>query len=462
MFHRKLTTLLLLVALFATGVGVLLSVASVWVQIPTRWRASMPDTQRVTLPAVSGQIPATDLGLVDLGTRAGVIEVRADEEAGGTALVRYTARRAASGPDEASARASAAALQPVATIEGSELRLEVVVDEEALGDVSRGRVDWQVSVPAGMALRVHSIAGDIQLTGGLGAVEVDGRAGRVDVQQTRGPLLVRSRFGDVRVEGHRGALVVTSTGGSVSLFHVTAEGAVARARTELGALSASQVSADGLDLFTATGRLSAEELRASGPITLESRFGGLEVERVVARALTARSRGGSIRVDTGELSGSLKVDGGSGDVFVSGVEAGSFELRSDHGRQELVGAAGPVRMASQGGDLGLTTSRSVAPELRSVAGDIRFEGPWRGGGESPRGFWSNFGDVRVSIPESVDADVTLESRFGEIHDELRLEDRRVEPGRVRGRLGAGGPSLEIRSTGGDLWLQPWRPSSREG
>ncbi len=88
------------------------------------------------------------------------------------------------------------------------------------------KVDYEVTVPAGTALRINTISGDLDLSGLGGAITAKTVSGDVLLSALTGAVTVRSVSGDVKLNNLSGSAVdATSVSGDVDLSWPTAKGA---------------------------------------------------------------------------------------------------------------------------------------------------------------------------------------------------------------------------------------------
>jgi DUF4097 and DUF4098 domain-containing protein YvlB len=178
----------------------------------------------------------------------------------------------------------------------SRTRIEARVSESVLRLEPRGAgsmgawggvVDYELTVPAQMALELQGIGGDVRIEG------------------TRGDISVNTIEGDIAVQGGSGSLVLTTVNGAIRV-------AGARGRVEARAVS------DDVELTDVQGEVAAETV--SGDLTLLG---------VDARRLEAQTVSGDVRFD-----GTIRPDGNysllthSGDITVAVAEGASATFRT--------------------------------------------------------------------------------------------------------------------------------------
>lgn len=253
-------------------------------------------------------------------------------------------------------------------------------------------VSYTLRVPARLALDLNSDFGAVEASGAAGAVKARTANGSITLRDARGGVEARSDFGAVeatRIEG--GARLETANG------HVTAHDCNGDlwARSDFGAIEATHVSGS-LDAKTANGQITARDV--GGAVRASSDFGAVEVS-----GSGAADRDVDLRTANGQVS------------FQGG--AARLTGKSDFGAVEADLNAAPRECS-------LTTSN---------------------------------GSITLTLPARPDADVTAQSANGSI-DAAGLHDPQAvstneEHTEWRGRLGAGGHPVTLRTDFGSITVQ---------
>ncbi len=178
-------------------------------------------------------------------------------------------------------------------------------------------------------------------------------------------------------------------------------------------------------------------------------------------ALDLRTHGGDVRVDgiTGDVS--LRTSGG--DASVTRI-VGPIELVSSGGNLEIEHVDGDVRAKTSGGNV---TLRDVFGEIstRSSGGELNIDGvdgavDLRSSGGStsvlflgdPEGeIRGSGGSIEVLFREGARCELDARSSGGDIVLDVDLDSKREHSRhRIHGAIGAGGPLLKLRSSGGGI------------
>lgn len=219
-------------------------------------------------------------------------------------------------------------------------------------------------------------------------------------------------------------------------------------------------------------------IRAAGDETLE----GFDIERG-ERSLSVRWRNGSpwsrrhapdLQVDT-PAGTSLVVEVASADVDIDGIR-GDQRLRSAAGDLRVSGAVGSIAVESMSGDVEVIASAELRVDARTVSGDLGI----RAGIVRALRLATTSGDLRVtgkfegSGPfsiESVSGDTVLAPAGGvrlqvrTIAGDIRSERQTRSEGKRGQRtliIDDGGPTIDIRSTSGDVAVVPASALSSAG
>jgi DUF4097 and DUF4098 domain-containing protein YvlB len=159
-------------------------------------------------------------------------------------------------------------------------------------------VDYNIGVPAGVALDVHTVSGRVRVTGVKGAIRLGSVSGNVIATDTPGIEYVRTVSGEVELSGiaHDNAVSLSSVSGSIRVNGVRAR------EVELSTVSGEMVLRD-----ASCGRLSAKSISGgfeyTGALTPNGRYevnshsGGVRFVLVgnTGFELNASSFSGSIR-----------------------------------------------------------------------------------------------------------------------------------------------------------------------
>lgn len=151
------------------------------------------------------------------------------------------------------------------------------------------------------------------------------------------------------------------------------------------------------------------------------------------------------------MSGRVSVKTASGDVTFDGM-TGTIDATTATGAIEAQGVSGSVSFNTVSGDLSLVHGRLDRLSAHSFSGKITTDVDLGDGGAVQVRTVS--GEVTMRLPESISAEVTLNSMSGRIDSafkELKRDERSV-PKLFTGTLGGGGAPLKVNSVSGAITL----------
>ena len=182
---------------------------------------------------------------------------------------------------------------------------------------------------------------------------------------------------------------------------------------------------------TASARLIVNVPRETD-VRARSGDGSIRIERVTGR-LDLRTGDGSIRAS--DVSGELTLDTGDGSITVEGVE----------GRLSVDTGDGSVNVAGRLGSLKLHTGDGSVV-YRGEPGSAMTE-PWE--------ITTGDGGVTLYLPADFGAELDAHTGDGTIRNDLNVDNAGGEKERrtLRGRLGAGGKLLRVRTGDGAIRLK---------
>lgn len=312
------------------------------------------------------------------------------------------------GPGEAAARTGRRADTQTGRVGAVALALCVGLSLAALAahaPGARAAEDFEDSTDAqpGGRLRVDLDAGSIQIEGqDEHEVRVDARATGIGSDDVDFEL--DSDDGEVRLSVDRGGLgFLARLGLRVRVPHRFS-----------------------LEVRTAGGEVVVEEIE--GEVRIRTSGGEVTVDDVIG-PVDIETSGGTIRAD--KIQGDLRARTSGGRIRAADV-SGRLEVRTSGGPLELRDVGGPVEARTSGGPIEVRFSGGPAGDLETSGGSIEVE------------FAAGSG-------------ARLEARTSggrvEMDPDLVLRGRVVEPDRVEGEIGGGGPELRLRTSGGNIVLR---------
>jgi DUF4097 and DUF4098 domain-containing protein YvlB len=130
-----------------------------------------------------------------------------------------------------------------------------------------------------------------------------------------------------------------------------------------------------------------------------------------------------------------------------GIDASSVS-----GNVEVSGAQGDVRAGSVSGDVRLEHLRASSVEAHTVSGEITTSIESLSG-SGPLSFKTVSGDVKLEMPRSLDADLSMSTVSGQLDSDFQMTlGGRMDRRRIEARIGRGGRELSIATVSGDVRL----------
>ncbi len=164
-------------------------------------------------------------------------------------------------------------------------------------------------------------------------------------------------------------------------------------------------------------------------ITLSSTNGKICLEGL-ERPIHARSSNGSVSIS--EVAGDIDVTTANAKVTCRCTQ-GHLRARSSNGKIEVESHIGSIDAATSNGVIRASIERL---------------------GELGISLTTSNGRIVLDLPEKPDADVDIRVENGHIRNDLELMDQTSDvDGRVRGRLGAGGTPIRLRTSNGTISLR---------
>lgn len=264
-----------------------------------------------------------------------------------------------------------------------------------------------------------------------------------------GTLYVDLDFGSIRVEGHDEPVVAVEAVAEGATAHLASfqldrdgDDVVLSGEVErlLGGVTGVRIRVRArvprsFHIDASTGAGPVRLRRLGGRVAAESGAGPIEV-RDVRGPVLARSGAGPIRIR--EVERELRAHTGAGPIGVRDV-TGRVEARTLGGSIRVAEAAARVEARSAAGSI--TVAFRTAPEGVLV---------------------TNAGSIDVRVPREAGADLEARSSIGRVRidRDLAFTGRRSSSA-ASGRLGDGGPGLELRSSIGGVSVRPSRSGRRE-
>lgn len=194
-----------------------------------------------------------------------------------------------------------------------------------------------------------------------------------------------------------------------------------------------------------TNVVDVEDLSTDGRVHLRARYQNCRNCNASLRFEVRVPRGVAVNLDQistasgdingTDLNGRIRFNTASGDITLRNV-SGEVNVATASGRLRVTNVSGTVSASSASGDVEVEIARLEGTR------DLKFS--------------SASGNVRVRMPNSLDARVNLATASGDIETDFPLEVKRQEYGpgtTARGQLGSGSRRLNISTASGNVTLK---------
>jgi DUF4097 and DUF4098 domain-containing protein YvlB len=160
-------------------------------------------------------------------------------------------------------------------------------------------------------------------------------------------------------------------------------------------------------------------------------------------------------VDFSSVSGDVLLQDTQGDLFLEGTSS-DLELRRINGNVRIDCVSGDLELSGIEGDIEVSTSsgdievdqKQGELDLTTISGDVEVR--TRISPEGEYNVATTSGDIIFYLPEDSDADLECETRSGSIHTRVALDVLSTSRDFLRGKLGSGGPRIDLSTTSGDI------------
>jgi hypothetical protein len=184
----------------------------------------------------------------------------------------------------------------------------------------------------------------------------------------------------------------------------------------------------------------------NGPVEATSGSGGVKLNSIGGE-VKARTGSGDIQLDA--IRGAARANTGSGTIRAIGI-AGGLTASSGSGDVKFEQtAAGDVDIQTGSGDVEVK-GVSGAAKVSTGSGSITAQG-------DPKGDWrlrTGSGNVTVDFPKQASFNVVARTSSGSIETthEITVQGK-ISPRELQGKVGAGGPVVELSTSSGSIQIR---------
>ena len=284
-------------------------------------------------------------------------------------------------------------------------------------------------------------------------VDVNAGMGEVNISGTNGEVTIFNDFGDVIVENIQGAVSVETKGGRVNASLIDAGDGSIDLSSGFGKVFLEQATGKDIKLYSNSGLLEMDDVRASGNIEMSTDFGDVFSNNGSSNLLTVETKGGKVSLGQLNLRGALTVQNSFGEIELEQAKATSYDLQSGSGSVTVNGAQGKLKAYSDFGPIIIKNAENVTVDLDTKSGSVDFEGSF---GDGPHNIHSSFGEIHITIPADSALDVDLKTGFGSIKSKIPIAvmlTGTTNGSQQTGTINAGGNQLTVETENGSISIE---------
>ena len=205
-----------------------------------------------------------------------------------------------------------------------------------------GPVEYDITAPAWIAIRIEGNHNDVSIDGARGDVSVENVRGDIAITKSSGSITANTIEGQVTVEGGRGKVDVTSVNDGINITGATGE---ISAETTNGSISLSRIDGTSMDVATINGDVTFDgSIADNGRYSFSSHNG--DIVLTIAETVNATF---SIRTYNGGFNTSLPLKGPERSTVRRGSRA-SYTLGSGSAAVDLDSFGGEISVRRSGAD----------------------------------------------------------------------------------------------------------------
>ncbi len=336
-------------------------------------------------------------------------------------------------------------------------------------------VDYDITMPETAPLEVRNRFGSVNVVGLHAGAIINNANGRVNLSGGRGRQQIDNAFGDVEVRTNDGDVIVRNGNGAVTATDITGTADISNRFGTVRVTNAGR----GLTIHSNNGHIEAQGV--GGPAAIDNSFGPVLVTDAKAD-VTVRNQNGEVRasgvagtadlhttfgrVNFSRIGKALTVQGNNatvvgdtvGDNATVETSFGSVELRGVKGGARVTAGNSAIRLSGIGGEAyaktsfnGVTITDAAGPvTVENQNGSVVVEA--RAGQRcQPISLRTNFGPIRVTVPNGAGYNVSARTSFGRIQSEPEITaSGQMSPEGLTGKIGAGGCELRLQDQNGSI------------
>jgi len=293
-----------------------------------------------------------------------------------------------------------------------------------LEEVAKGRINFNnlfgiheikevvlpLSVPEGKVLRIDNPAGNVRITGGVGAGSLTARARFRGVTQE-----------DAKLKASAYTLITEESDHQVLVRQPDVSGLSVDVDIELGTRANLEIRCESGDVTVANTRAGARLFTKHGDIVVSG------------------------------LEGLVEINGTAGNISIQDTQATLLTAESKAGNVSLTGVSGTVSVRTASGNVSIRDCKGKIYTVEAVSGDVSIDLSEPVAGKVDIRTVS--GNAQISIVDGSDCRVSLSTLRGTAESDISLSDEARSEQRITGRLGGGSGTLDVSAVSGDIYLK---------
>lgn len=309
----------------------------------------------------------------------------------------------------------------------------VVVDALHIGPRG-GRVNFTLTVPPDIAVTLDSAQGDLSLSGISGNANLD------------------TQFGNLSVTDVTGDVSASSGSGKITARNIESTGTVKLSSEFGGTTAVENIRGKNVTISSSNGLLTGlKNIHASELLKITTSFGDIELMDAQAKTAEIKSRNGVLELEKTTVDDLLTVSSDFGNITLQQVDAGSYDIDTKNGKISVDGAQNELKAHSDFGSITVLNARNATIDLSSKNGGLTFSGSL---GEGPHTLHSDFGNIKITLPEEAKLSLDLQTDFGKITSSFSITiNGDMDSRHWTGSINGGGATLTINTKNGNISLQ---------
>jgi DUF4097 and DUF4098 domain-containing protein YvlB len=201
-----------------------------------------------------------------------------------------------------------------------------------------------------------------------------------------------------------------------------------------------------MSVRTSSGDISATGL--DGAVSLTTGSGDV-LARDIVNGLAVESPSGDVILV--HVAGKLDVRAGSGDVKLEDGNVTDPDVQTSSGDIVLEGVGNSMTLKSSSGDITVRDAFYGRLKIETSSGDVDYVGDLAGVGDNS--ITTASGDVTLELPAGAGFILNAGTRSGDLHSDFELPNGQSGDRSLTGTANAGGPTLRIATSSGDISVE---------